>query len=308
MLAAVAAWMSSAAFTASAAQPPTRNPHEKGATYYALEAQTGRLTARFTDGRETVADRDASGTISTVLRDRAGNELGRRRHAGVLTLDAASLQRAGHADREVSQLVTEWSEGLTATLTRQTYEKRQLGPGRFVQGPALVSELTLNGVPVGRGAWFVDDQVYAYTFAGGLGGAFIAPEHLQQNYGGWGFAPDTTWVNLQTIALYHFKTEIKNKGFVARNCEPAAPSRLAQFFFPTLYADEPGCDGLHWLDGSLLRPCCDDHDRCYSRNGCSASSWWRWWSGWSCTFCNIEVAACFSNGGDPRCGIMRLAC
>jgi len=305
---ATVAWMSSGAFRASAAQPPAQNPHEKGATYYSLEAETGRLSARFADGREAVAGRDMAGTVHTVLRDRSGNELGRRQHPASSTLDAANKQAAGRDDRDVSELVTEWADGLTATLTRQTYPRRELGPGRFVQGPALVSDLTLNGVPAGRGVWFIDDQVYAYSFPAGLGGAFIAPEHLKQHYGGWGFSPDTTWVNLQTLALYRFKTQLKAKGFLAKNCDAPTPNRLAQLFYPTLYADEPGCDGLHWLDGTVLRACCDDHDRCYSQNGCTASSWWRFWSGWTCTYCNMEVVACFSNGGDPLCGIMRLAC
>jgi hypothetical protein len=292
----------------AAAQAPKPNPHEKGATYYALEAKTGRLTTRFADGNETIADRDMAGTIHTVLRDRSGNELGRRQHPGALTLDAASRQAAGRADAEVSQVVTEWEDGLTATLSRQVYPRTKLGTDRFVQGPALVSDLTLNGVPAGRGVWFAADQVYAYVYPGDLGSAYIGPEHLKEHYGGWGFTPDTTWVNLQTIGLYHFKTVRKAKGFVAKNCDGVRPSRLAQFFFPTVQANEPGCDGLHWLDGSLLRECCDQHDSCYGRNGCSATSWWRVWSSWTCDFCNMEVISCFMSGGNSGCGLMRLTC
>jgi hypothetical protein len=216
--------------------------------------------------------------------------------------------RRRDVDADVSEVETVWANGLVGRLTRQTYSRRELGPGRSVQGPALVSELTLNGTPAGTGVWFINDQVYAYSFPGGLGGAYIGPEHVKQRYGGWGFTPDTTWVNLQTIALYHFKTQIKARGFVAKSCDAPRANRLAQFFFPTVQANEPGCDGLHWIDGTVLRACCDDHDRCYAQNGCDSSSWWRFWSGWSCTFCNMEVVGCFSNGGDPRCGIMRLAC
>ena len=139
---------------------------------------------------------------------------------------------------------------------------------------------------------------------------YIAPEHLKGAYGGWGFTPDSTWVNLQTIALHHFKTLVARDGFVAKGCEKPQPSRLAQLFFPTVYANEPGCDGLHWIDGTILRACCDDHDRCYSQNGCTANSWWRWWSNWTCDFCNMEVVACFMSGGntDPRCNLARIAC
>lgn len=307
LLIVAAPWLS-AAFKASAAEPLRQNPHEKGATYYALEARTGRLTTRFSNGHEAIAERDMSGSVRTVLRDHSGNELARRRHPGSLTMDAASRQTAAKNDGDVAEVVAEWPDGVTATLTRQTYPRRDLGQGRFVQGPALVSDVSLYGVPVGKGVWFIADQVYAFSFAGGLGGGVIAPEHLKQHYGGWGFAPDTTWVNLQTLSLYTAATQGKARGVVAQNCPSAAPNRIAQFFFPTVQANEPGCDGLHWLDGTILRVCCDEHDRCYGRNGCSSMSWWRFWSGWTCDYCNVEVVACFTNGGDPGCGLMRLAC
>lgn len=306
-----APWIPSAVFRASAAEQPKQNPHEKGTTYYALEARTGRLTTRFANGHETVSERDMSGVVRTVLRDRSGNELARRRQQVPFTMDAASRQTAAKNDSDVAEVVAEWPDGLTATLTRQTYARRNLGQGRFAQGPALVSDVTLYGVPVGKGVWFINDQVYAYSFASGLGGGVIAPEHLKQHYGNWGFTPDTTWVNLQTLALYAAAAQAKTQGVVAKNCSSPsgpAPSRLAQFFFPTVQANEPGCDGMHWLDGTILRACCDQHDRCYGRSGCSSMSWWRPWSGWSCDYCNMEVIACFVNGGDPGCGLMRLAC
>ena len=57
--------------------------------------------------------------------------------------------------------------------------------------------------------------------------------------------------------------------------------------------DTVGCDGLHWLDNSSLRPCCDDHDMCYETNSCTAASWNPFNSSWECTNCNINVVACF---------------
>ena len=68
--------------------------------------------------------------------------------------------------------------------------------------------------------------------------------------------------------------------------------------------NEPGCDNLHWLDGSVFRACCDQHDRCYETNGCSASSWWWPFSGsWSCERCNVQVAYCFCTLSNPAyCG------
>jgi len=347
--------------TIPAGQRQAGHPAEKGATYYALEAQTTRLTTRFRDGHVAVTERGLIGDVRTTVRDQAGNERGRLRlnriddshdtlnyepsdgtplqvlsdpNAVKPTLDWASRQAYGLAkdgtanlvwdngtmrpraaarrdlENEVSDVETVWANGLVAKVTRQTYSRRELSPGRAVEGPALVSELTLNGVPAGVGVWFVQDQVYAYHLPGLTNGlVFIAPEHLKRDYGGWGFVPDTTWVNLQTIALHHFKTLTAKNGFVAKSCEPPAPSRLAQFFMPTLHANDDGCDGLHWLDGTIVRGCCDDHDRCYSKDGCTAKSWWKFWSSWSCDVCNAVVVACFAGGGnpDPRC-LGRLIC
>lgn len=337
------------------------NPGEKGATYYALEAQTTRLTTRFRDGHVAVTERGLIADVRTTLRDQAGNELARlrtnaidgvrdtllyepsdgptfqaRRDASVKpTLDWATRQAYGLArdgtanlvwesgtmrpkgaarrdvDHEVTEVVTVWANGLTAKLTRKIYSRRELAPGRVVQGPALVSELTLNGVAAGTGVWFEQDQVYAYQLPGLTNGlVYIGPEHLKRDYGGWGFTPDTTWVNLQTIALHHFKTLVAKNGFVAKSCDTPKPNRLVQFFVPTVHANDSGCDGMHWLDSTILRGCCDDHDRCYSKDGCTSRSWWRVWSSWTCDFCNVEVVACFAAGGnrDPLCNIGRLGC
>jgi hypothetical protein len=69
-------------------------------------------------------------------------------------------------------------------------------------------------------------------------------------------------------------------------------------------ANEPGCDNLHWLDGSIFRACCDQHDRCYETNGCNSSSWWWPFAGsWSCQRCNVLVAYCFCTASNPAyCG------
>jgi hypothetical protein len=208
------------------------------------------------------------------------------------------------ADSEIDAVETVWANGLVATLTRQTYSRRAIVPGRFVEGPAMVSELTLHGAPAGTAVWFEKDQVFAYTLPALMTGlVVIGPEHLKANYGGWPFTPDTTWLNLQIIAAHHFKTLLAKQGTVARACGPSRPSRLVQFFMPTLNANEAGCDDFHWLDGSVVRACCDDHDRCYSKSGCDSNTWWQWWRSWSCDRCNIAVVGCFFARGsiDDRC-------
>ena len=71
-----------------------------------------------------------------------------------------------------------------------------------------------------------------------------------------------------------------------------------------------GCTGLHWLDGSIFRPCCDRHDICFEK-GCpdsAACTWWSWikfWDRWECTACNIAAVVCFvtgNGGGGPAGG------
>jgi hypothetical protein len=231
-----------------------------------------------------------------------------------LVWDTGTMRRKGAArrnvDHEVESVETVWANGLIARLSRQNYSRRQIAPGRFVQGPVMVSQLTLDGAAVGTAVWFEHDQVFAYTLPGLMTGmVVIGPEHLKANYGGWPFTPDTTWLNLQIIAAHHFKTLLAQRGSVAKACEPPKPNRVAQFFLPTLYANEAGCDDLHWLDGSIVRDCCDDHDRCYAKSGCSSTSWWQWWKSWSCDACNIAVVSCFVAMGslDERC-ITRQDC
>ena len=339
----------------------TGNPGEKGATYYALEAQTTRLTTKFHDGHAAVTERGLIGDVTTTLRDQSGNERARLRLNRIdgahdivhyepsdgapfqalsdpnvtrPTLDWAARQAYGlvkdgttnlvwdgevmrpknaarrDADHDVDEVETVWANGLVATLSRQTYSPRQIAPGRMVQGPVLVTELTLHGVSAGTAVWFEQDQVFAYTLPGlTTGVVVIGAEDLKANYGGWPFKPDTTWLNLQIIAAHHFKTLLARQGSLAAGCRPSQPSRLAQFFMPTLYANEPGCDDFHWLDGSVVRDCCDDHDRCYSKSGCDSSTWWQWWKSWTCDRCNIEVVGCFfaRTSSDVSC-ITRQVC
>jgi hypothetical protein len=344
-----------------AGQKQVGSPGEKGATYYALEAQTTRLTTRFRDGHEAVSERGLIGDVHTTLRDRAGNERAKLRlnridngHDMVhyepaaaapfqalsdpnlvkptldwatrqayslekdgsdhLVWEAGSMRRKGSSPRNVEDDVegveTVWANGLVARLRRDIYSRRQITPGRFVEGPVMVSELALHDAPVGTAVWFEKNQVFAYSLPGLMTGmVVIGPEDLKADYGGWPFTPDTTWLNLQLIATHHFKTQLAKQGFVAKGCEPSTPGRLAQFLMPTVYANEAGCDDFHWLDGSVVRPCCDDHDRCYAKSGCTSNSWWQWWKSWTCDFCNMAVVGCFFARGstDDRC-LQRQGC
>jgi len=217
------------------------------------------------------------------------------------------VMRARHAaprdtDAEADALETVWANGLVARLEKRDLPPQELAPGRTVSGRAWVTTLTKDGVVAGHSIWFERDQVFAYQLAGLTDGVvWIGPEHLKADYGGWPFKPDLTWLNLQTIAGHHFKTLVARQGLVAKRCETPPPGRLAQFFFPTVHANEPGCDYLHWFDATILRGCCDDHDRCYAKSGCSDKSWWQFWKSWTCDMCNVTVVQCFTTGNysDP---------
>jgi hypothetical protein len=68
--------------------------------------------------------------------------------------------------------------------------------------------------------------------------------------------------------------------------------------------NDEGCDRLHWLDGSIFRACCDAHDQCYEKAGCSEGSWfWPFAGSWSCQRCNAQVVYCFCTMANPyQCG------
>jgi hypothetical protein len=162
-------------------------------------------------------------------------------------------------------------------------------------GEVLASRLMRDGVEIGVAYWFARDQVLIWEIPGVTSGSLTA-DHLSA-FGGWPFKPDAEWLNLQTIAFYHFKTTMDKQGLVAGG-QPAVswPGRVLNFFVAPVLADV-GCDGMHWLDGTSLRFCCDVHDLCYEKRGCTTSSWWRIWSSWTCTACNASVVLCFADGG-----------
>jgi hypothetical protein len=242
----------------------------------------------------------ANAQAHSLSKDRAGSEV------SGLEWQNGLIRRKGAARRDVAaqiaELHTEWAGGLSARLTRKNAVNMKLGR-RVLNGDVLVSRLVRDGVQIGAASWFVQEKVLAWDIPGVARG-HLAAEHLK-DFGGWPFTPDAEWMNLQTIAFYHFKTASGDKdGLVARQrpapsrpARPAWPGRLANLLVAPVLANEPGCDGLHWLDGTVLRYCCDRHDLCYSKSGCTSSSWWQIWSSWSCTACNASAVNCFMTGG-----------
>ncbi len=327
-------------------------PGQKGATYYALEGQSTRVTTAFADGTTASADRSFDGDIITTLKDVNGNELNRVRldrrdgtndvvqylrfsedpvqavvdpsvHA---TLDWSNRQshllhrdkvtngaglrwrdgviRPDRAEPEGDELATVrsietvWANGLSARTRRVPSKQGDVFDGKQIRGDVLVTTLYRDGMPIGTANYLTFERIFAWKIPGVTEG-LISNDHLKARYGGWLFRPDMTWMNLQTLGMYQWKTEINERGFVGRTEKPTLLARVAGFFAPALHAapNEAGCDGLHWLDGSNYRFCCDIHDLCYEKYGCSSSTWWRVWSSWNCDRCNMDVVWCFAGGG-----------
>ena len=187
---------------------------------------------------------------------------------------------------------TEWFDGFAARATRSVGQRPDPKTGASSRGTSLESFLTRDNLEVGRSRWHPEEQVYVWSVPG-LTNGYLDADRMK-DIGGWIFTPDLAWVNMQTYAFHYFHTLMKTQGFVsdARPAPRAWLPRLIDAVAPTVHADEPGCDGLHWLDNTIYRPCCDAHDRCYEKYGCTWRSWWEWWSSWKCVGCNIAVTIC----------------
>lgn len=138
----------------------------------------------------------------------------------------------------------------------------------------LVDQRT--GQPLGRASWFETTKTFAWNLPG-LTSGFVNEQRMEQSFP---FQPNQAWSNIQVFGFWqmHLALAVRNSN------DPYAKN-------------EPGCDGLHWLDNTVFRPCCDRHDLCYEKYGCSASSWWFFGSSWRCIHCNLSVVFCFLTGG-----------
>lgn len=138
------------------------------------------------------------------------------------------------------------------------------------------------GAQLGLLRWFKTAKVVSWDFPGVTEG-WVDPDRQERPYP---FKPNLVWGTIQAFGFW----------------QASATTSLEKM---TKFQVLDGCTGLHWLDQSIYRPCCDEHDRCYYRHGCSAWSWWVIGSGWSCIRCNIEAVLCFATvfveggGGDP---------
>jgi hypothetical protein len=201
--------------------------------------------------------------------------------------------------RDTLEVRTEWSDGFAAAALRSAGQRPHPKTGAPSRGTSLESRLTRDNLEVGRSRWYPEEQVYVWSIPG-LTIGYIDPVQLK-DIGGWTFTPDLAWTNVQTYAFHYFHTLVATQGFVSEAQEPSPPwlARVIDAIAPTVHANEPGCDGLHWLDGSIFRLCCDVHDKCYEKYGCTYKSWWEWYSSWKCTMCNIVATICIATRYPP---------
>jgi len=203
---------------------------------------------------------------------------------------------ARDVEAAIVEIRTDWPEGLSAITVKGVEGRRNVLTGQPLRGHFFVGRLRKHDVEVGFTRWDVEERVLSWSFPG-LTKGYLDSTRLERA-GGWPFVPDMAWANIQAFAFHHFHSLVASQGFVAKRHD-GWMHRIAEFVAPTLSANEPGCDGLHWLDRTLFRPCCDQHDRCYEKSGCGWSSWWQWWSSWQCNVCNATAVFCFGSGGWP---------
>jgi len=177
----------------------------------------------------------------------------------------------------VASLVAEYSNGHVATVTPEVHQN----------GDAfLLTVLTQNGDYKGEIRASTDLGSIRWDFPGNTG---LATSEKLAYFGGLPFTPDWEW---GVVQAYAFVTLTREAVEVSQKKQASALHRLVEAFAPTLHANTPGCDGMHWLDGTVFRVCCDLHDRCYGSAYCTYMSWFDP-TGWFCTSCNVGVVTCF---------------
>lgn len=141
---------------------------------------------------------------------------------------------------------------------------------------------------VGRVRLWTETQAVAFSFPGMGDDASISPKNLGRPFP---FDPTPAWGTVQALSFYK---SLKRHSQVREGAQQASLRPASMSIVPVRRGD--GCTGLWFLNGTLFERCCEDHDRCYVRYSCDASSWFRWMDQfWMCTACNMAVAICFED-------------
>lgn len=288
-----------------------------GTRYQLIDREVESVTTGFRDA-EVTSVRTAQGKIETRLRTRDGvstttvapqqvrliatrtGSAPREIYVDAQSLDAINAERyiawkSSHGPKRIVELPlrmneteapAELREAADAVVWVKTRSGRleaysRAGSPRFVEGrelPAFTSVIRQDGEMLGGLAWYQIAQTLVFQTKWQREPLQFRGEDLPK---GWAFRPNMAWANIQLLS---FAKSAEERGLTA----PAQNGRIRSL-------DTDGCDGLHWLDGSIFRQCCDVHDWCYRKDDpvCGWSSWW-FQGSWSCVQCNIEALVCFA--------------
>lgn len=190
-----------------------------------------------------------------------------------------SRQRAEALEREAlrvtSTFVTDTGVRLVARSLRETRGAVQAKAGLESAVATFSTELVdpETSTTLGILRWFEEPQVLVWKLPG-VGEGWVDPDRQKAPFS---FDPDLAWGTVQIFSFWEKEAAAAlNKAITLK--------------------DTPGCTGLHWLDQTIYRECCDDHDKCYASDQndvCSATSWWLVNTSWRCIKCNIDVVTCF---------------
>ena len=217
-------------------------------------------------------------------------------------------------DEGVEALAAEFA-GVMAVAQRDRHAPPKRGE-RVAQSAFTARMYDEQGRQAGFLRWFDKERVLTWSFPNGRRGTAME----SRVPGGFKFTPTLAWATVQALAFLRQS---------ARPAPPAVPvppmAREAQNVAPEstdlpgrgpcageAAGQEGGCDGvsdgctgLHWLDYTIFRECCDAHDKCFERDFrlgqcCEAWSWLFPNPLWHCSRCNFAVASCFyTAGSDP---------
>lgn len=134
----------------------------------------------------------------------------------------------------------------------------------------------ITGKELGLAQWYTQEEIFAWDIYG-LTSGWLSDSRVP---GGIRFDINLAWTNVQAYGFWKYKTLSASD-----------------------YENTEGCDGLHWLDNTIFRDCCDQHDACYEREdpNCTYHSWW-FNGSWSCIKCNLQAIWCFATVWLPGSG------
>lgn len=309
-----------------------------GTRYHLIDKEVESVTTGF-KGIEVTTARLADGKLETLLRTNDGRAIGRplvtqpeevrlvasqktagapsEIHVDLQPLDAVNADRyLAWKDRKLAarKLFGEMPKELIGSegpvemrsagddimwvksRTRRFEAYSRFGGKGVIDGrelPAFTSVVRENDEVLAVMAWFSGAQTLVFQTRANPEPRYFVGKNLPN--GGWTFKPNMAWANIQLLSFaksaesHATGTPAGRSGVIAHN--------------------SPGCDGLHWLDGTIFRQCCDIHDACYYREDpdCGVSSWW-FQGGWTCQQCNIDAIFCFAGlvGGCLYNGCMVL--